>query len=134
MKSVTRSSDGSALNLDGSDPSFALRQSGGTRPRALRRRLRLRVTTTAGSFFTVNVSPGGLCIEQMRVLAACTQVAGSIHLDGENVPFTGQVAWARSGDSRLNQLGRMGVTFGHVDVGLARGLEARDARSVSSAF
>jgi hypothetical protein len=133
MKSVTRSSDGSALNLDGSDPSFAHRQSGGTRPRALRRRLRLRVTTTAGSFFTVNVSPGGLCIEQMRVLAACTQVAGSIHLDGQNVPFTGRVAWARSGDSRLNQLGRMGVTFGHVDVGLARGLEARDARSVASA-
>jgi hypothetical protein len=133
MKSVTRSSDGSALNLDGSDPSFALRKSGGMRPRALRRRLRLRVTTTAGSFFTVNVSPGGLCTEQMRVLAAGTLFVGSIHLDGQNVPFTGRVAWARSGDSRLNQLGRMGVTFGHVDVGFAQGLMARDARSVASA-
>jgi hypothetical protein len=95
--------------------------------------LRLRVTTTAGSFFTVNVSPGGVCTEQMRVLAAGTQVAGSIHLDGQNVPFTGRVAWARSGDSRLNQLGRMGVTFGHVDAGLASGLEARDARSAAPA-
>jgi hypothetical protein len=93
--------------------------------------LRLRVTTTAGSFFTVNVSPGGVCTEQMRVLTAGTQVAGSIHIDGQNVPFTGRVAWARAGDSRLNQLGRMGLTFGHIDAGLVQGLEARDARSVA---
>jgi hypothetical protein len=94
--------------------------------------MRLRVTTSTGSLFTVNVSPGGVCTEQMRVPAAGSQVEGSIHLDGQNVPFTGRVAWAHSGDSRLNQLGRMGVAFGHVDAGLARCLEARDARSGAS--
>jgi hypothetical protein len=92
--------------------------------------MRLRVTMDAGSCFTVNVGAGGICTEQMRVLPAGTVVAGSIILDGREAPFAGRVAWARSGDSRLNQLGRMGVTFGRIDPAFARGLEARALLSV----
>ena len=99
-----------------------------------RHRLRLRVTTSRGSSFTVNVSRGGVCTEQMRVLAVGTRIEGSISLDGQDAIFEGWVAWSLAGDSRLNQLGRMGLRFERVGPELAQGLAARSARSgVSSA-
>jgi len=99
-----------------------------------RHRLRLRVTTSRGSSFTVNVSRGGACTEQMRVLAVGTRIEGSISLDGRDALFEGWVAWALAGDSRLNQLGRMGLRFERVGPELSLGLAARSARSgVSSA-
>jgi hypothetical protein len=126
---LTRTTDGFALNSGGSDPSFAGGQSTLRPPRSSRRRLRLRVTTEAGSTFTVNLNAEGICIEQLRVLRVGTQVAGSIHLDGQDSPFAGWVAWAASGDSRLNQLGRMGVCFARIAPEFAQGLAARDARA-----
>jgi hypothetical protein len=94
-----------------------------------RHRLRLRVTTSRGGSFTVDASHGGACIEQWRVLAAGTRIEGHISLDGRDVPFSGTVAWALAGESRLNQLGRMGVRFDRIGPELSEGLTARAARS-----
>jgi hypothetical protein len=93
-----------------------------------RHRLRLRVTTSRGSSFTVNVGHGGVCTEQMRVLAVGTWVEGHISLDGRNAAFSGRVAWTLAGDSRLGQLGRMGVRFDRVGLELAEGLAKRTDR------
>ena len=49
----------------------------GSRGRRMQRhRLRLRMTTSRGSSFTVNVSSGGACTEQLRVLAVGTRIEG----------------------------------------------------------
>ena len=96
--------------------------------RMQRHRLRLRVTTSRGSSFTVNVSDGGACTEQLRVLAVGTRLEGHITLDGRDAPFAGTVTWTMAGDSRLNHLGRMGVRFERIGSELAEGLAARTAR------
>jgi hypothetical protein len=83
------------------------------------------MTTGSGTSFTVNVSPGGACTEQMRNAPVGGHVEGSIHLDGRDAAYTGWVVWATQGDQRLNALGRMGVRFHHVGPELARGLDAR---------
>ncbi len=92
--------------------------------------MRLRVTTSAGCFFTVNVSQGGVCTEQMRVPKVGTRVAGRVSLDGRDALFDGLVVWARAGDSRLNQLGRAGLRFERVGPELAQGLATRPLPSV----
>jgi PilZ domain len=96
--------------------------------RAQRHRLRLRVTTSRGSSFTVNVSHGGACTEQLRVFAVGSRIEGHISLDGRDVSFAGTVTWTMAGDSRLNHLGRMGVRFERIGSELAEGLAARTAR------
>ena len=98
-----------------------------------RHRLRLRVTTSRGSSFTINVSLAGACTEQLRVLAVGTRIEGHISLDGRDAPFAGTVTWAMEGDSRLNHLGRMGVRFERIGSELAEGLAARTARSAPGA-
>jgi hypothetical protein len=90
--------------------------------RSPRSRVRLRVATSHGGSFTVNVGPGGFCTELVRVLPIGTPVEGSIYLDGQDRRFTGRVAWARPGDFRLGLKGRMGIRFLDVDPGLARAL------------
>jgi hypothetical protein len=87
------------------------------------------MTTGHGTSFTVNVSPGGACTEQMRNSPVGGQVEGVIHVDGRDSPYIGWVVWARPGDQRLNALGRMGVRFEQVGPELAWGLDARTARS-----
>ena len=101
--------------------------------RMQRHRLRLRMTTSRGSSFTVNVSHGGACTEQLRVLAVGTRLEGHITLDGRDAPFAGTVAWTMAGDSRLNHLGRMGVRFERIGSELAQGLAARAARAAPGA-
>jgi len=101
--------------------------------RSPRHRFRLRVTTSRGSSFTINVSSGGFCTELMRVLPVGGHVEGLIHLNGRDASFTGRVAWASDGDSRLNRRGRMGVCFLQVDPEFARGLATRDGQSAVGA-
>jgi hypothetical protein len=97
--------------------------------RMARHRLRVRVTTRRGSYFTVNVSRGGICTEQMRVLPVGSRVEGLISFDGRAAFFTGKVMWTLSGDSRLNQLGRMGVRFERIGPELAKGMAERASRA-----
>jgi hypothetical protein len=76
----------------------------------LRRRLKL---TLGGKLpaFTADVSPQGFAAEVMHVLRPGTQVHGAITLNGQEFPFTGQVAWAKAGEPRLSVRGRYGVRF-----------------------
>jgi hypothetical protein len=90
--------------------------------RSRRHRVRIRVTTCLGTWFTVNVGRGGFCAELTRALPVGGWVEGLIHLKGGDVSFAGRVAWAEDGDSRLNRPGRMGVCFLRIDPDLARGL------------
>lgn len=98
-----------------------------------RHRLRTRVTTGLGSWFTVNVGRGGFCVELMRARPVGEHVEGHIHLSGNNVAFAGRVAWAAHGDPRLNHRGRMGVCFVRVDSELARNLAGWEERDAASA-
>jgi hypothetical protein len=97
-----------------------------------RRRVRLRVVTSRGSSLTVNVSAGGFCTGMMRVLPAGTPLDGTIHLDGREAFFSGQVVWARPGNPRLSLMGTMGVRFGEVDADFARLLGSDEAREASA--
>jgi hypothetical protein len=74
-----------------------------------RTRKRIRVTVGTSPAFTVDISPGGFCIETMATQRPGTDIAGKIRVDDQEFPFTGKIAWARAGDLRLNQRGRMGV-------------------------
>jgi hypothetical protein len=94
-----------------------------------RHRIRVRLKTGQGSAFTVNVGPGGICTEQMRVPPLGTPIEGHIYLDGGDASFAGRVVWTRAGDFRLNLLGRMGVRFDRIDPLFVQGLAARGARS-----
>jgi len=101
--------------------------------RSPRRRVRLRVVTSRGSSLTVNVGAGGFCTGLMRVLPVGAQVEGFIHLEGREAFFSGQVAWARPGDARLNVMGRMGVRFLKIDLDFARTLAGSGAESRTAA-
>ena len=61
--------------------------------------------------FTADVGAGGFCAELMRVLQPGTTVNGTITLAGRDFEYLGQVRWARSGDARIRQTGRLGVRF-----------------------
>jgi hypothetical protein len=75
--------------------------------------------TNRSSSLTVNVSAGGYCTGLMRVLAPGELVTGLIHVDGRDVRFSGQVAWARAGDPRIGLMGTMGVRFVEIEADLA---------------
>jgi len=90
--------------------------------RSRRHRLRLRVATCRSKSLTVDVSAGGFCTEMMRVFPVGEHLEGLIHLNGHDLFFTGRVAWARAGDPRIGELGRMGVCFRQIDPEFARGL------------
>jgi hypothetical protein len=130
---MTRTQDGSALNLDASDPSFSGSPPKDDPLRSHRHRIRMRLKTGQGSAFTLNAGAGGICAEQMRVPPVGTPIEGHIYLDGGDASFAGRVVWSKAGDFRLNQLGRMGVRFDRIDPLFARGLAARFARSAPAA-
>lgn len=81
--------------------------------------------TNRGIFFTVDVSPDGACTELLRPPPVGSGIDGHIFVDGKSVPFAGRVAWARAGEPRLNQLGRVGVRFERIGLDLAPVLEKR---------
>ena len=90
--------------------------------RSRRHRLRARVTTSLGTWFTINLGRGGFCAELVRALPVGESVEGLLHLKGCDISFAGRVAWAANGESRLNLRGRMGVCFLSVDPDLVRNL------------
>jgi hypothetical protein len=83
-----------------------------TRPRTgTRHRRRIRVTIGVTPTFTLNLGVGGFSAELMRVLPCGTPVRGTIRLAEEDLDYTGEVAWVKPGDSRVNLRGRMGIRF-----------------------
>lgn len=91
-----------------------------------RQRRRLRVALGKVALFTADVGPGGFSAEMMHVLPPGTNVSGSISLGAHEFPFTGQVVWAKAGEPRLTQRGRIGVKF--------TGIENRFFTAFSAAF
>jgi hypothetical protein len=65
----------------------------------------------------------------MRVLPVGSRVEGLISFGGRTAFFTGRVTWTLSGDSRLNQLGRMGVRFERIGPELEQGMAERAFRA-----
>jgi hypothetical protein len=61
--------------------------------------------------FTIDVSGSGICIGTRQVLPVNSLVIGSVQVEGDQIPFSGRVAWAIAGDSRLNLPGKMGVAI-----------------------
>jgi hypothetical protein len=80
-----------------------------------RQRKRLKVLIGQATAFTIDVSPGGFCVELMRVFPPGSDVEGKLSLGSQDFPFTGKVAWAKAGDLRLNQRGRMGIRLTGID-------------------
>ncbi len=75
----------------------------------VRQRRRYKVAVNGSCWFTTDVCGSGFCVELMRVLPLRTRVEGVIHVEGMQLPFAGEVVWARRGDWHLNLRGRMGV-------------------------
>ena len=78
---------------------------------SIRHRKRLRVTIGATPLFTSDIGAGGFGAEAMRVQEPGTPVRGVIHINGGEVPYVGEVAWARAGVPHIALRGRMGVKF-----------------------
>ena len=82
-----------------------------TSRRSIRHRRRIRVTVGTSPVFTADIGPGGFSVELMRVQAPGTAVQGSIRLEGREVAYAGEVAWAKAGAPHMSLRGRMGVRF-----------------------
>jgi hypothetical protein len=89
-----------------------------------RHRRRLRGSLGATPVFTADISAGGFCVEILRTPAPGTPVDGIIRLAGAEVPYSGQVVWARAGSPRINLRGRIGVCFTSLPASAARLLAA----------
>ena len=80
-----------------------------------RQRRRLRVSLGGVAVYTADVTESGFSAELMHVLTPGHAVSGKVSLDAQEYEFHGKVVWARGGDSRLGQRGRMGVHFEQID-------------------
>ena len=78
---------------------------------SIRHRRRVRVTLGTTLIFTADIGPGGFSAELMRVQPPGTPVRGWIRLSGREVPYAGEIAWAKAGAPHLALRGRMGVRF-----------------------
>ncbi len=76
-----------------------------------RHRRRFRVTIGTSPVFTLDLGGGGFSAELLRVPAPGSSVKGVIQLNGVDVPYAGDVAWAKPGDARIGLRGRIGVRF-----------------------
>jgi hypothetical protein len=100
---------------------------GGREERAsARHRRRLRVALKGHPpFFTLDVGAGGFCVELLRALPPGTTVEGAIQVGQAEIPFAGRVAWAKSGDPRMNLRSRMGVAFLRIPAGFGELVHSR---------
>jgi hypothetical protein len=70
-----------------------------------------KLTLVPAPPLSAEVSAAGLSLESAEPLPEGTPVRGTLALEGEAFPFSGEVSWARAGDARLSLRGRMGVRF-----------------------
>jgi len=78
---------------------------------SIRHRKRFRVTIGATPLFTTDIGAGGFGAEAMRVQDPGTPVRGTIRINGGEVPYVGEIAWAKAGVPHIALRGRMGVRF-----------------------
>ncbi len=74
-----------------------------------RLRKRFKVRVGAGAGFTFDVSPRGFGVEMSKVLLPGTLVSGELTVNGKDLPFSGEVRWARGGEPALGVRARMGI-------------------------
>ena len=67
---------------------------------------------------SADVSRGGFQAELPQVFLPGSKVHGYFLLDGAEVPFSGNVAWAEAGDPRASIYSRIGVHFDSLPEGL----------------
>ena len=79
--------------------------------RSIRHRRRIRITVGTTPVFTADIGPGGFSVELMRVQPPGTAVQGSIRLDGRELGYAGEIAWAKAGAPHMSVRGRIGVRF-----------------------
>ena len=60
---------------------------------------------------TVDLGPTGFCAQMAQVFLPGSRVHGSLKINGDDIPFEGEVAWASPGDLRARALSRFGVRF-----------------------
>jgi hypothetical protein len=77
----------------------------------VRHKRRFRVTIGTAPVFTLDLGPGGFSAEIMRAVPIGSTVKGTIRLNGVDVPYAGQIVWAKPGDPRLNLRSRLGIRF-----------------------
>ncbi len=90
-----------------------------------RRRCRLKVFTTRGVLFTLDVGQGGFCAQVLRVLPPGTSLQGSFRVDEADLPYSGRVDMAKGGDPHLNVRGKMGIVLARGAAELEAVLAAR---------
>ncbi len=78
---------------------------------SIRHRRRIHVTVGTTPVFTTDIGPGGFSVEVMRVQPPGTVVQGSIRIEGREVDYAGEIAWARQGAPHMALRGRMGIRF-----------------------
>jgi PilZ domain len=76
-------------------------------------RVRRRVRATLGSVpaYTADIGKGGFSVELMRVQPPGTPVEGSLRVNGQDIAYRGEIAWAKAGEPYLALRGRIGVRF-----------------------
>lgn len=79
----------------------------------LRRRLKLMLGERP--CFTADVSPTGFAIELMATLKPGATVHGRLTVGDRELPFTGQVAWAKQAEPKLSVRGRAGLRLTGID-------------------
>jgi len=96
----------------------------------MRIRRRLKVMLQYSPSFSVDIGPGGLCLELLRVLPPGAPVEGTIQMQGTALPFSGRVAWSKPGIPHMGLRGKMGVLFTRGAPGWAELLSGRGGPDV----
>ena len=94
-------------------------------------RHRRRMTVALGDrlpALTADVSSGGFCAEMPQVFLPGAKVHGTLHFGAQEVPFKGEVTWAKPGDPRANTRSRFGVRFTEVSADFAEFFRRPEAR------
>ncbi len=95
----------------------------------LRRALRLPLSLGRRlPALTADVSRGGFQAELPQVFLPGSKVHGYFLVDGDEVDFTGTVAWAEAGNPMTSVYSRMGVMFDQAPKGLEPLFAQLDAR------
>jgi hypothetical protein len=94
--------------------------------RSARRTLRLPVSL-GGKLpaLTADVSSSGCRLELPQVFLPGSQVHGYVLHGDDELPFRGQVVWARPGDPRASTYSAQGIRFTHVSPTLKKLLRKR---------
>jgi len=97
--------------------------------RSARRSLRLPVSLGGRlPAITADVSPAGCRLELPQVFLPGSKVHGYVLHGDSELPFRGEVVWARPGDPRASVYSASGIRFTEVSPGLKRLLRPRSSR------